>query len=455
MFIWLLALLFLGVFGAIGFRSGSIRMAVALVGTWIALAAAGPVGRLIAPLVAKATKENLLVQTFMPALVAFLVIWVILYAVGFAAHRPVELYFKYREDDATRAGFERLNQAGGLFLGFAIAFILFFQAGKYIYAGGYLSAQVLSEERDPGWVKFGTTLRREMESTGWDRSFAPLDQTPERMYEVADMLGMLHENPAALARFRDYPEFIELADRQEFKDLGADTEYQELVGGKSGLVANFNDSRNQTLLGNQELVDRLLKVDFNDFRHFLTKTESPKYADDKIIGRWRIDVNAVLLQQRRTRQSITPTEFAAMRRGLTALLRPLRLHAYSNGEFVIKMAEAPAPPPVDPNDPNAVAAAGGVDNPYGMDPSLAARYGVAPAGRAPAAAAQAAPEAPAMDLGIQFADGGSWTRLGARYQITTGTEGNGYKSEATFDENGRLLWNLKEFNVVLYFVPTT
>ena len=51
------------------------------------------------------------------ALTAFVLVWLVVAAVGFVVHRPVELHYKYKEDDQTRKGFEGMSQALGLFLG--------------------------------------------------------------------------------------------------------------------------------------------------------------------------------------------------------------------------------------------------------------------------------------------------------------------------------------------------
>lgn len=448
MYVWLLALVFLGVFAAIGHRSGAVRMAVALIGTFIALAVAAPLGQLIAPLVAKMAKDNWVVLQFMPTLVAFLVVWAIGYGLGFLAHQPVFLHFKYRADDATRAAFEKLNAAGGVFVGVLIAFILFFAAGRPLYVGGYLSAQVLSDERDPGWVKFATAVRRDMESSGWDRAFAALDRTPARFYEVVDMLGILHENPALQDRLKEYPGYLALTDRQEFIDLANDKEFQDLVRGKSGLLATVNDPRSQALIHNADIAGELLKTDLKDLRAFLETGVSAKYADDKIIGRWRVDVSAVLLQARRARQGITPTEFAAMRTMLNLMLSPVRLTAYADGRYVIK-SDAPAPKPAEEN-PAPEAAAMGTP---GMDPTLAARYGVSRQAAAPAAAPRPAPAANALAPKFKITGDGTWSRVGTRYTITSQEGGADKTVEASIDPSGRLVIPIPEMKVSVFFVP--
>ncbi len=472
MYIWLLALILLGVFGYIGYRSGAVRALVALIGTWIALALAFPVGVLLSPLVARIAKDNTLVHQVVPTLIGFILVWGIFYGLSFLAHRPVFLHFKYREDDATRAGFERLNQVGGLFFGTMIAIVLFFQIGKWVYTKGYLVAQVVSEENDPGWVKMLASARRGMESSGWDRAFAALDETPERWYQVVDVIGFIHENPAVMERLRDYPPFLSLADRQEFIDLRSDSDFQGILSNKPGM-ALLNDGRAKNYLlragairamdlkqlWGQSMASQMdpefgqifTDLDLDDLMEFLKTGTSPEFDGQKVLGRWKIDVNTVLLNLRRNRQNITPSEFRALREILTASLRPVRLTMYPEGTWVFRTRELEATPEPVEEDPYGYNAA----NPYGIDPSVAARYGTGYGGQPPAQRPQPAAKKPTLSFElpkIDFDTQGTWSRMGILYKMTDQSESAKY--EATFDDKGRLVVPVPGV-MRLYFVPTT
>lgn len=457
MYVWLFALLFAMVFGAIGYGSGAIRTAVALIGTLVGLAVAGPLGNVLHGVTDRMTADNLVMQYGVPHFVAFVLVWFVVYGLGFLAHHPVVVHFKYREDDATREGFLKVNQAGGLVIGLVIGMILFFSVGKRVYAGGYLTAQTTGEgANEPALVKLGTAVRRHMETSGWDKAFAALDETPARFYEVSDMLGLLYENPAAHERLRDYPPFYEYEDKAEFTEFAAD-DFKELLKGKAGFSQVLNNGHTRPLLANQELVDALLKTDLKDLEAYLRTGISPKYADEKILGRWKVDVASVLLQTRRMRGgNISPKEFAALRLGLSSALSGVRLKVLTDGRFLVtSVASKPAEGAEAAAGAAAAAEAVPTAGPAGMSPALAARYGIG-RGAAPAAAAGgaavAAAAAPAP-MKLDFNGEGRWTHLdGNKYQLTNPKFGQSTPLEATINELGRLVVPLPGMRLALVFI---
>lgn len=472
MLIWLLAFVLLGVFGYIGYKSGAVRASVALIGTWVALVLGLPVGALASPLVARIAKDNAAAQQVVPPLIGFVLVWGIFYGLSFLAHRPVFLHFKYREDDATRAGFERLNQVGGLFFGALIATVLFFQIGKWVYTKGYVAVQFVNEENDPRWIKLLASARSGMDSAGWNRAFAALDETPERWYQVVDLLGFVHENPAVMQRLRDYPPFLSLSDKQEYVDLRADADFQQLLSSKPGfsLMNHYRAKGFLLRLGairptgvlefigvglaqqlDTDFAERMRALDLDDLMEFLKTGTSPEYDGQKVLGRWKIDVNMVLLHMRRNQQNITPSEFRVLREKLNELLKPVRLTVYPEGTWVFRTRELEATPEPVEEDPYA--------NPYGMDPALAARYGGgygAPAQQQrPAQQAERRQRQTALSFEIpkvNFESDGTWDRVGIIYKMQdqSGTE----TVEARFDEKGRFIVPIAK-GLTLYFVPTT
>jgi hypothetical protein len=454
MYVWMFALLFAVVFGALGYGSGAIRTIVALIGTVIALAVSGPLGDLLHGLTDRMTTDNLVLQYGLPHFLAFVIVWLVIYGMGFAAHHPVNHHFKYREDDATRAGFEKVNQSGGLVVGLFIALILFFSVGKRVYTGGYLSAQTAGETgAEPTLVKVATEVRRHMETSGWDKTFAALDETPARFYEVSDMLGLLHANPAAQDRLRDYPPFLEMEEKPEFADLPTDEEFKELLKSKAGFSPVLNHARTKAVLANPELTAQLLKTDLKDLEAFLKSGVSPKYADEKLLGRWRVDLSSVLLQTRRMRGTMTPPEFAALRAVLTTVLGGVRMKVFTDGRFVLANTVAKPAEGADgaPAEPVVTAAAGG-----GLDPALAARYGLG-RGTAPSAAAAAAGvTTKATQVGglmkVDVAGEGNWVRGDSVTYQLTGPNLGGKPLEAKINELGRLVIPVPSLKLALVFV---
>lgn len=453
MFIWLLLLVLVGGFGAIGFQTGSIRASVSLVGVILGAALASVLGGLLAPAFHSA---NVLWQVALPPVIAFLVVWLIFFGIGFAAHKPVELHFKYKEDDATRASFERMNKALGLFVGLLAGIIVFLNVGRPIYAMGYVTTQMANESGEPSPVSYLNSVRSDMASSGWDKTFAALDRTPAQDYAIADILGLIHANPLIEGRVQSYPPFLALAERSEFTDIGGDSDYQKLLQERAGFTALYLNPKTQGILKNGELRAELLKTDLHDFRTYLETGKSPKFDDEKILGHWRTDVNSIITDARRKRTSLQPMEVKALRFALNTLLKQATLTAYTDGRYVVKVP----PPPAAAVAPVAVAAAAAPAG--GMDPALAARYGVRRTGGgaaqpAPVAAAPQDPMAAAKNLfaGKTLNDlsvEGSWVRSADKYILSSKKDGKDDVHEGSITDAGRLVIPVPELKLTLYFV---
>lgn len=467
MLIWLLAIVLVGGFAAIGFQTGAIRSLVSFLGVLIGLAVASAVGGVLTPLVAKVTASNPMWNYGLPAALGFLLVWLVFFGAGFAAHKPVELHFKYREDDVTRDQFEKMNKALGVFVGMLAGVTLFFAAGKPLYAMGYLTTQ-LANEAEVAPVKLVSQARSDMTASGWDRAFAPLDSTPAKEYQIADLLGFIHENPAVRLRLQTYPPFLALAEKPEITDILGDGEYLKLLDDKSGLTALHNHPKTQAVLTSSEITQELGKLDLKDLKTYLETGKSPLFDDEKILGRWRADVTPTIIDARRKRTNLAPPELRNIRSVIATFLKNATAVAYPDGRFVLNvpLPELPKPPAEGENQEQAAAAPV-----QGMDPSLARRYGITARSAAPAAATAAAATSTPTDplslakkyfaaLGGQDGKGlsalaaeGTWVRAGGRYLITIEQGGKKEVRDSGINDIGRLEIPLPELKLTLFFVP--
>ncbi len=467
MFIWLLAIALVGGFAAIGFQTGAVRSLVSLLGVLIGLAVASAVGGVLAPIVAKLTESNPLWLYGLPSAIGFLLVWLVFFGAGFAAHRPVELHFKYREDDVTRDQFEKMNRALGVVVGMLAGFILFFGIGRPAYSMGNLTTQVANESLDVAPVSWINRLREDMASTGWDRAFAALDSTPAGAYEIDDLLGFLHENPAVRIRLQTYPPFLALCERPDVAEVLADSDYLKLFDDKSGLTTIHNHEKTLALLANADLKEQLAKVDLKDLKTYLETGKSPQFDDEKILGRWRADLTPSIIDARRKRTNLSPGELRNVRSVIASFLKDATAVAYPDGRFVLKV-----PVPELPKAPTEEELANGAAPAAGLDPILAQRYGLR--GGAPAAAVANAAVAAAAAAGDPIAlakkyfpalagqDGkglaalaaeGTWVRTGGRYLITLDQGGKQEVRESIINDIGRLEMPLSELKLTLFFVP--
>ncbi len=448
--IWMYVLLFAVAGAAFGYGVGAIRSGVTLIGTLIGLAAAPVLGHWFEPIFIRTAAGSPMWQYILPPFSAFLVVFFLAMAIGFAARFPIFLHFKHNEEDVTREGFLRLDQAGGTFFGLLIGLVLFFTFGRLGYAGGTIAAATSAETDPSGLVKWAAGFRRSLEGTGFDRAFAALDKTPPAVYDITEMLGILYENPKAHARLRDYPPYMKLADMTEFKEIAGDTAFQQLLSQKQGFTPVLENGRTQGLIGNSEITAELIKTDLADLKKYLETGDSPIYSDEKyrIVGRWRVDANAVIRNAARLNENLTPDQFKKLRAGLTALLSKAQLVVYPDGRLIFSggSSEAPAEPVAE-----AAAATSA------LDPALAARYGIRPGARpggvaaAPPKPAANEPKLPKLELNGD----GTWTASSGKFVVTSKQKGQETAVEASVDEKGRLLISFPQLKTPLVLVRTS
>jgi len=453
MLIWLLVLVLVGGFAATGFQTGSIRASVSLLGVVLGLLLAPLVGGLLTPLFASA---GVIWQQILPTVVGFVLVWAVGFGLGFVAHKPVELHFKYREDDSTRLGFERMNKALGVFVGMLAGVLVFLAVGKSVYAKGHLTTQLAAEAGEASPVSYINQLRNDMAQSGWDKIFASLDRTPAQDYAIDDILGLIHANPLIQGRVQNYPPFLALGERSEFTDLGADADFQKLLQDRAGFTAIYTHPKSQAILGNAELRQLLLATDLKDLKTYLETGKSPKFDDEKLLGRWRADVGSTVTDARRKRTNLQPADLKALRFMLNTVLKQASLTAYTDGRYVLKVP-VPAAPKADAAVDAAAAPAADL---------LTARYGRRPGAPAAAPVVRAAPPMDPMAVAKKIlADGnksgkgltdlsteGTWLRASDKYVLSSKKDGKEESHEASISEVGRLAIPVPELKLTLFFV---
>jgi hypothetical protein len=460
MLIWVVAVVLVGGFGLLGHQAGAIRWGVGFIGAALGLALAGVASGPVASGLAMMGVKDYIDLALLPGVIVFALLTLVFLGIGVAAHRPVDLHFKYHSDEPTRAAFERTNQAIGLFVGLISGICVFFSVGNYVYRQGYLVTQVTSDNGEATPVRYIAQLRTEMESTGWARTFAAMDNSPAKYYEISDILGILHANPLVQGRAENYPPFLALGSQQEFAEIGTDAEFLKLIQGKPALAAVMNHPKALAVITSPTLRETFSKVDLKDFRKYLETGISPRYEDEKILGRWRMDPGTVLTQLKRDRLNLSPAEMRTIRAAVTPILTGATLVAYTDGRFAIKIA-APAAPAPTANPEGGEAAA----NPNSVQNAYMARYGLRP----PPTAAPAAPASPAkaakavkLPPGIEFIQNlksvdGTWTRADGRYLLGVDAQGAKLSLDASVNDTGRLTWTFGsgESKFTVFFVRTT
>jgi hypothetical protein len=456
MLIWILALLLFAIAGACGYKLGAVRFGVSLVGLILATALALPLGPYLKALVPMAGFKNPVWSVVLPPVVVFLLVYAIFIGVSFFVHRKVELYFKYKADDASRIGWERVNRAIGLWVGLVMGAAWLMLFGLVIYVAGYFTVQLASDQTNTLYVRLLNQARQDLTGTGLDQAVAPFDPMPPRYYEASDILGLIYQNPILISRIAQYPPFLLLADRPEFQELAKDADFNQMLLSKADVVEIIKHPKLQAVVQNPEIVQELLGQDLNDLRAYLETGISPRYEEDKILGKWRFDPYATMAQERKRHPEMTSTEMKQLKAVMTEIMPTVTVTATTDKKIMLKADGVgdkllqlfqPPPPKVAPQATQPV---------QSMSPQLAQRYGLTRGqsrgeSRAAAPAPVAAP-VPAKPVKIPYmvlsAQGG-WERSGGNYEVKVQDEkGKSEKLDATAEDD-RL--TIVGPNVVLVF----
>lgn len=460
MTIWILAILLLILFGAIGYGKGAIRMIFPLVGLVLGVFLSVPLAPLVRPVVPLVGLKNPVWSWLLPPVIAFFLIAFVFIIIGFVVHRQVNLYYKYRTDDYQRLTWERLNRRLGVCIGLVVGASYTVIIGLVVYILGYLTVQVSAGDSDAAVVRYLNGARTDLGSSGLDKLVAKFDPTPENYYLASDILGLLYHNKLLHDRLASYPAFLSLGDRPEFQELATDAEFQNLLATQATVGQLMNHPKTQAILNNQEIIQQLGQTDLKDLLQYLKTGESPKYAELKVLGRWQLDPYATLLQMKKRKSRITTADMRLLRHQLDFLKGYTLMAAPDNtvklkGPDVLPLIQkymgdlTRAFSGAATRKPSVVvvqaAPAGSAEGQPGMSADIARRYGInRPGGASPAPTAVAAapvvaapvattaitPAAIAAEvaqLPIVVLAQGSWKGEDSRYELELKADAPGFE----------------------------
>ena len=117
MTIWLLTLVLMASVAGVGYRQGGVRAAFSSVGILLGVLLAGPLGKLLKPLLVVLGLKNPTLPWLLGLLIIFLLISISFKVAAFIAHQKVDVHYKYHAGDLRLVLWERLNRRLGLCLG--------------------------------------------------------------------------------------------------------------------------------------------------------------------------------------------------------------------------------------------------------------------------------------------------------------------------------------------------
>jgi hypothetical protein len=310
---------------------------------------AGPLTRLVKPLLGTFGVANPALKWVIAPLVVFVLISIIFKVAAFTAHQKVDVYFKYHAGDLRLALWERLNHRLGLCLGVVNGALYIILLSFVIYSFSYWTVQVAGSDSDPKLPRLLNRLGQDLHKTGFARVARAIDPMPEAWYEAADLAGLIYKNPLLEARLARYPAFLGLAERPEFQEIANDPQFTELRQRGEPIMTVLEYPKAQAIVQNPELLTLIwatIVPEFKDLPTFLETGKSPKYDSEKILGRWNFNVSVALSLLRKAKPNISSKEMQNWRSWMTAAYSKTSFVAMSDHQAILKnvpQVRLPAP----------------------------------------------------------------------------------------------------------------
>jgi hypothetical protein len=339
MIFWLLALVLLASMAGMGFRQGAIRAAFCAVGIVLGALLAGPLGKLVKPLLVALGLKNPVLAWALAPLIVFLVISIAFTIGAYAVHKKVDVHFKYHVGDLRLALWERLSRRVGLCLGLVSGALYIILISFVIYVFSYWTVQLATEDKEPRTVRILNWLGQDLQNAGFAKVARAIDPMPPEWYEAADAAGLIFQNPLAEARLSRYPAFLGLAERPEFKELGSDNDFTNLRMSREPIIKVLDHPKAQAILQNPELLRLIWTTvipELKDLPSYLTTGKSPKYDSEKILGRWNFNPNVAMSLLRRAKPNISSTDMQKWKRWMVSAFAKTSLVAMTDHQAILK-----------------------------------------------------------------------------------------------------------------------
>jgi len=316
MTIWILALVLLAAGAGLGLRQGAIRTGISFIGIVAAASCAGLLGKVLKPLFPHVGIQNPTLIWLLAPLEAFVLILIIFKITAYLVHRKVNLYYKYQAGDLRLALWERLNSRLGLCVGLLNGTAYLVLLSFVIYNFSYWTVQIAPSGNEARMTRVINQLGHDLESTGLAaaaRSFAPL---PDTYYKVADLAGLVCQNPQLSSRLASYPPLLSIAERDDMQQLAQDNDLTSAWKQGAPMGQILDDPKVKALLQDRDLTDsiwEILRANLDDLPVYLKTGKSPKYDPEKILGQWDFNVNVSIGMLLVIRPNIKSTEIKAIR----------------------------------------------------------------------------------------------------------------------------------------------
>jgi len=335
MTIWILALLLLAAAIALGHKLGAINAAFTFVGILLGTVLSGLAGKIFKPLLPHFGVENPIAIWALAPILGFFLVLILVRSAGFAVHRKVEVYYKYKAGDLRLALWERLNARLGACLGALNGTAYIVLVSFLVFNFSYWSAQVAPSDGESRAIKLMNRLGHDLQGTGMAKPARALVTLPDSFYTMADLAGFMAQNRQLTDRLAGYPAFITLVERDDLRQLTANPEFTNAWNSLAPMGQLLDDPQAKAFLQNKgltEIIWATAQSNMDDLVGYLNTGKSAKYDGETILGHWAFNVSTTVAMLRQAHPNYTATEMRAARAWMTQAYADTKFVAGSDGE---------------------------------------------------------------------------------------------------------------------------
>ena len=316
MTIWILAVVILAASIALGHKLGAINAAFTFAGIVFGGLLATTLGKIFKPLLPHLGFHNETSVWVIAPIVAFLLVLILFKMAGFFVQRKTEIHYKYKTGDLRQALWTRLNARVGACIGTLNGTAYVVLLGFLIYNFSYWTVQVASTDDESRSTKLVNRLGNDLQSTGLDKAARSLVAMPGNFYKIADLAGLLRQNPQLSDRLGRYPAFISLAERDDWQQLAQSGDFTNAWNSRAPMGQLLNDPQVKIVLQNNDLLDVIwatTQSNLDDLIAYLKTGKSAKYDAESILGRWDFNISTTIAMLRQARPNIPASEMRSVR----------------------------------------------------------------------------------------------------------------------------------------------
>jgi hypothetical protein len=314
---WITAVVLVVLCVVVGWRQGATRAAFTFIGLVAAACLAIPLTPAFAWIFPLIGFKNKLVAAFGAPIIAFFVVSLVFKAIGQFVHRKIDYNFRYNRQDAERAVWEIMHRRVGACIGVLNAAVYLIVIATIISVFGYFTVQTGGGENNSKVLSFLGKAAEDLQATRMDKVVAPFNPATEKYFDGSDIAGLLFHNRNLVDRLYNYPIFAAMAEQPVYKDLGKDKDLQTQIKGTATLNEILANPKVTEVVSNTDVAQKVLNMDFKDLKHYLETGESPKFADEKILGRWGYDEAASLQLNKKLNPEVSAQIWFRMKNELT------------------------------------------------------------------------------------------------------------------------------------------